>query len=77
MGQGRIVIVAGETSGDNLATGLIRALSARRPGLVFEGIAGPAMLAAGCEAWARSDALAVMGLFEVLTHLPRLIALRR
>ena len=77
MGQGRIVIVAGETSGDNLAAGLIRALSARRPGLVFEGIAGPAMLAAGCEAWARSDALAVMGLFEVLTHLPRLIALRR
>jgi lipid-A-disaccharide synthase len=77
VGQGRIVIVAGETSGDNLAAGLIRALKARRPGLEFEGIAGPARQAAGCRAWAGSDELAVMGLFEVLTHLPRLIRLRR
>ena len=77
MGQGRIVIVAGETSGDNLAAGLIRALKARRPGLEFEGVAGPAMLAAGCRAWAGSDELAVMGLFEVLGHLPGLLRLRR
>jgi lipid-A-disaccharide synthase len=77
VGQGRIVIVAGETSGDNLAAALIRALRARRPALEFEGIAGPAMLAAGCRAWAPSESLAVMGLFEVLTHLPRLWRLRR
>jgi lipid-A-disaccharide synthase len=75
--QGRIVIVAGETSGDNLAAGLIRALRARRPGLEFEGVAGPAMLAAGCHAWDSIERLSVMGLFEVLGHLPRLLAVRR
>ena len=77
MSQQRIVIVAGETSGDNLAAGLIRALQLRRPSLQFEGIAGPAMLAAGCTAWASSEELAVMGLFEVVRHLPRLLRLRR
>lgn len=77
MAEGRIVIVAGETSGDNLAAALIRALRARRPALEFEGVAGPAMLAAGCRAWEKSERLAVMGLFEVLTHLPRLWRLRR
>jgi lipid-A-disaccharide synthase len=34
------------------------------------------MLAAGCEAWASADELAVMGLAEVLQHLPRLLRLR-
>jgi lipid-A-disaccharide synthase len=73
----RIVIVAGETSGDNLAAGLIRALRARRPGLTFQGVAGPAMRAAGCEPWASAEELSVMGLFEVLRHLPALVRLRR
>ena len=72
-----IVIVAGETSGDNLGAGLIAALRRRRPGLAFEGVAGPAMLAAGCRPWAPSESLAVMGLFEVVRHLPRLLRLRR
>ncbi len=73
----RIVIVAGETSGDNLAAGLIRALRERRPALEFEGVSGPAMTEAGCRSWASSEELAVMGLFEVVRHLPRLVALRR
>lgn len=68
----RVVLVAGEASGDRLGAGLIRALRARRPDLEFAGIAGPLMREAGCEAWHESDELAVMGLFEVLRHLPRL-----
>jgi lipid-A-disaccharide synthase len=39
-------------------------------------MAGPKMIAAGCEAWAASEEIAVMGLVEVLPHLPRLIRLR-
>ena len=35
------------------------------------------MQAEGCEAWLPSEALAVMGLFEVLSHLPRLLKMRR
>ena len=43
----------------------------------FAGIAGPRMIAAGCEAWERAEDLAVMGLFEILPHLPRLLRIRR
>lgn len=68
----RIAIVAGEISGDRLGAGLIAAVRARRPDVQFAGIAGPAMQAAGCEAWAASEELAVMGLAEVVRHLPRL-----
>lgn len=72
----RIGIVAGEASGDQLGAALINALRARHPDAQFMGVAGPRMNAAGCEAWASSDELAVMGLTEVLHHLPRLLKLR-
>ncbi len=72
-----IGLVAGESSGDNLGAALIRAIRERAPGTRFAGVAGPAMAAEGCEAWAPADELAVMGLFEILHHLPRLLRLRR
>lgn len=72
----RIALVAGEHSGDQLGAGLIRALRARLPDAEFFGIAGPQMISAGCAPWASSERLAVMGLFEVLKHLPDLLALR-
>ena len=70
-------LVAGEASGDNLGGPLIRALAEREPGARFFGVAGPRMAEAGCEAWYPADALAVMGLVEILRHLPRLLRLRR
>ena len=73
----RIGLVAGEASGDLLGAGLIRAIRARVPGATFEGVAGPAMVAAGCERWEEADALAVFGLIEPLAHIPRLLRLRR
>ncbi len=72
-----IGLVAGESSGDNLGAALIRAVRAISPATRFVGVAGPAMQAEGCETWAESRELAVMGLFEVLHHLPRLLRLRR
>ena len=71
-----IGVVAGESSGDSLGAALIRAVRALAPGTRFVGVAGPAMQAERCEAWAESRELAVMGLFEVLHHLPRLLRLR-
>jgi lipid-A-disaccharide synthase len=69
-------LIAGEASGDNLGAALIEALRARFPGARFVGVPGPRMQAAGCEALATSEELAVMGLFEILKELPRLFALR-
>ncbi|MGB5623752.1 MAG: lipid-A-disaccharide synthase, partial [Gammaproteobacteria bacterium] len=72
-----IFLVAGEASGDRLGAGLIRAIRAEHPDAVFQGVAGPGMVAAGCKAWWPSETLAVMGLSEVVAHLPRLLRLRR
>jgi lipid-A-disaccharide synthase len=73
----KVAIVAGETSGDTLGAAFITALRKQHPDSKFFGMAGPKMIAAGCEAWAHSDDLGVMGLVEVLTHLPRLLKLRK
>jgi lipid-A-disaccharide synthase len=71
----RVGLVAGEASGDTLGAGLIHALRRLAPDAEFFGVAGPKMRAAGCEAWEPSESLAVMGLFEILRDLPRLLRL--
>ena len=72
----RIALVAGEASGDLLGAGLIESLRLRYPDAEFAGIGGERMRAAGLDAWHDCDELAVMGLIEVLRHLPRLLRLR-
>jgi lipid-A-disaccharide synthase len=72
----RVAIVAGESSGDQLGAALIGAMRAHVPNVHFFGMAGPKMIAAGCDAWAASEEIAVMGFTEVLPHLPRILRLR-
>ncbi len=72
-----MALCAGEASGDLLGAGLIEALKARFPDAQFAGIGGEAMRAAGMDTWHDAQELAVMGLSEVLAHLPRLLQLRR
>jgi lipid-A-disaccharide synthase len=72
----RIALVAGEASGDTLGAALIEALRRRFPQVEFGGVAGPRMIAAGCKPWFHSEELGVMGLTEILRHLPRLLRLR-
>jgi lipid-A-disaccharide synthase len=71
----RVGLVAGEASGDTLGADLIHSLRRRAPDTQFFGVAGPKMQAAGCESWEPAESLAVMGLFDVLRDLPRLVRL--
>ena len=73
----RVALVAGEASGDFLGGGLIRAMRGIWPDAHFAGVAGEHMRAAGCRPLAGSEELSVMGLSEVVSHLPRLLRLRR
>jgi len=77
MAAPRIAMVAGEASGDLLASHLIPALAARLPGASFHGIGGPRMQAAGFSAWWPSEKLAVRGYVEVLRHYSEITGIRR
>jgi len=67
-----ILVSAGEASGDLYAAKLVEELRRRWPDARFFGCAGPRMRAAGVEAIVESESLAVVGLVEVLEHLPRI-----
>jgi lipid-A-disaccharide synthase len=68
----RVLISAGEASGDLYASRVVAALKARHPDAEFFGCAGPRMQAAGVRAIVDSRALAVVGLVEVVSHIPRI-----
>lgn len=67
----RVLVSAGEASGDLYAAGLVEALRRRNPGLEFFGCAGPRMQQAGVRAVVDARSIAVVGLVEVVTHIPR------
>ena len=73
----RIALVAGEASGDLLASHLIAALKARIPDAHFYGIGGPKMQAQCFEALWPSEKLAVRGYVEVLRHYREITGIRR
>jgi len=67
-----VLIVAGEKSGENYGAAVVRRYAAAHPGARFFGIGGTAMAAAGVEIIYPMSDLAVVGLAEVVGHLPRI-----
>ena len=68
------LLSAGEASGDNYGAQLITALRQLAPGAEFFGMGGESMRAAGFDVLIHANEVAVVGLVEVITHLP---AIRR
>lgn len=73
----RLAMVAGEASGDQLASLLLAGLHERWPGTQAAGIGGPQMLAQGFEAWWPSDKLSVFGFVDALRHYRELVGIRK
>ena len=67
----KILISAGEASGDLYAASLAAELLRRHPDLELFGCAGPRMRAAGVRTVVDAASLAVVGLIEVVAHIPR------
>jgi len=66
----RIMIIAGEASGELHGAGVVAALKGRRPEIDILGIGGDRMKRAGCELIYHIEQFSVMGITEVLGHLP-------
>jgi|SRR5579872_3196389 len=70
--QVRILISAGEASGDLYASRLVEVLKSRHPDAEFFGCAGPRMQKAGVRAIVDARSFSVVGLVEVIVHIPRI-----
>ena len=68
----KILVSAGEASGDRYAADLVARLHAQLPEAEFFGCAGPRLREQGVRAVVRSESLAVVGLLEVVRHIPRI-----
>jgi lipid-A-disaccharide synthase len=68
----KILVSAGEASGDLYASLVVEQLRALWPDAEFFGCAGPRLRAAGVRAVVDAASLAVVGLLEVVAHIPRI-----
>ena len=69
----KIYIIAGEPSGDLLASRLMRTMSSKYPDVQFFGVGGEAMEREGFKSLFNIAELAVMGIFEVIPSIPRIL----
>ncbi len=77
MNKKRILIVAGEASGDLHGAQLVREMKSEEPGLHFYGVGGGKLKAAGVDLWANVADMAVVGLTEVLPKLRMILGVMK
>lgn len=73
----RIGLIVGETSGAILALGMIKQIMTQYPDCLIEGIGSEELNKLGMKSLFDMNELSVMGLFEVIKHLPRLLHIRK
>jgi len=73
MGSKNVIIVAGEASGDLHGASLVREIKKIHPKVAFGGIGGRALRSAGVDVWFDSKDLAVVGIFEVIVSLAKIL----
>lgn len=73
--MGSILIIAGENSGEKHGAKLVQQFKKIQPSFKFFGIGGKYMAAEGVRFICSVDKLALVGLFEIITHIPRLLKL--
>lgn len=72
-----IMIVAGEASGDLHGANLVKAVRKRQSNIHFCGMGGPELDALGVELLYDAQKVAVVGLVEVISHLPSIFEAKR
>jgi len=70
----RVIVIAGETSGDCHGAHLVRAMREKDPGLSFSGIGGERLAAEGLDLVMDAHELSVVGITEVFAKLPKVLA---
>ena len=73
----KVMIIAGEASGDMHGAKLVTAMLAKRPNLSFCGMGGKGLIAAGVDVLFDAKKIAVVGLAEVFSHLPDILRARK
>ena len=68
----RVLVSAGEASGDLYASLVVEEMRLTSPGAEFFGCTGPRLRAAGVRTVVDAASLAVVGLAEVVLHIPRI-----
>lgn len=73
----KIMVLAGEPSGEKHVAGILRELKLRHPGISFFGMGGDGMQAEGCELLYHVRQTAIMGFTEVVRHLPMILKMKK
>ena len=72
-----IMVVAGELSGDQVGESIVLELKNKYKKADIFGVVGPNMRSAGCREIGDIKQLSVMGVVEVIKHLPRILKFKK
>jgi lipid-A-disaccharide synthase len=73
----KVFIVAGELSGDKTAAWYVKKVMVQKPNIYFEAVGGNFLESCGVKIYERFEKLNVVGIFEIIHHLPHILRFMR